>query len=59
MNDAVEKYIKMHMESCDNCGYSKGFHSSFHRMNPKQVKILLICPECGTKYDVKWVLELT
>jgi hypothetical protein len=49
---------------CPACGYTLGFHTSFIRAsaakdNPikstKEVyRVILICPECGARYDVGW-----
>lgn len=38
---------------CPKCGYELGFHSSFLR-DEKGYRIILICPECGARYDVGW-----
>ena len=38
---------------CPQCGYDLGFHSSFLRSD-KGYRIILICPECGARYDVGW-----
>jgi hypothetical protein len=47
---------------CLNCGYDRGFHSSYLNLaagKPDPVKstsklyrIILICPNCGARYDV-------
>jgi predicted RNA-binding Zn-ribbon protein involved in translation (DUF1610 family) len=49
---------------CPDCGYALGFHTSFisinaGRDNPvrstREVwRVILICPECGARYDVGW-----
>jgi hypothetical protein len=38
---------------CPQCGYELGFHSSFLR-SEQGYRIILICPECGARYDVGW-----
>jgi hypothetical protein len=38
---------------CPQCGYELGFHSSFLRSG-EGYRIILICPECGARYDVGW-----
>lgn len=38
---------------CPQCGYELGFHSSFLRSDDGY-RIILICPECGARYDVGW-----
>lgn len=54
---------------CAQCGYERGFHTSFIRVkagNVKPVKptptlyrAILICPECGARYDAGWTCTLT
>ncbi len=38
---------------CPACGYELGFHSSFLRCE-EGYRIILICPDCGARYDVGW-----
>lgn len=40
---------------CPSCGYERGFHSSFLRAGESH-KIILICPNCGARYDVGWMM---
>lgn len=52
------------LHTCPACGYSLGFHTSFvsasaNRNNPVKstrdvYRVILICPECGARYDVGW-----
>ncbi len=49
---------------CPACGYEYGFHTSFINMNAEKdnpvkstrevFRVILICPECGVRYDVGW-----
>jgi len=49
---------------CPACGYALGFHTSFIGMNADEdnpikstrevYRVILICPECGARYDVGW-----
>jgi hypothetical protein len=49
---------------CPACGYELGFHTSFicanaDKENPVKstrevYRVILICPECGARYDVGW-----
>lgn len=41
----------MDFRVCPNCGYKRGFHSSFQKENEK-IKVIFICPECGSAYDL-------
>jgi hypothetical protein len=40
---------------CPKCGYELGFHSSF-LLSEDGYRIILICPECGARYDVGWMM---
>jgi len=40
---------------CPNCGYEKGFHVFFKKVKGK-MKIGLICPHCGSSYDLGWLV---
>jgi uncharacterized protein with PIN domain len=42
---------------CPQCGYELGFHSSFLQ-SVEGYRIILICPECGARYDVGWRMYL-
>ncbi len=54
---------------CPACGYELGFHTSFlklHAGKDSPVKstrevyqVILICPECGARYDVGWRVSFT
>ncbi|MFQ5808412.1 MAG: hypothetical protein ACE5JM_02235 [Armatimonadota bacterium] len=45
-------------EVCPNCGYQTGFHVLLAREDAGEsepnVRILLKCPSCSTRYDVGW-----
>jgi predicted RNA-binding Zn-ribbon protein involved in translation (DUF1610 family) len=55
---------------CPECGYEFGFHTTFLKLNagknPPVIKstrevyrVILLCPECGARYDVGWRVSLT
>ena len=44
--------------TCTVCGYDHGFHVSFRKEPNKSVSIVLICPECGARFDVNWDVAL-
>jgi len=54
---ASEEIVKIELGEefriCPKCGYELGFHSSFQRAE-RGYWIVLICPECGARYDVGW-----
>jgi predicted RNA-binding Zn-ribbon protein involved in translation (DUF1610 family) len=49
---------------CPSCGYELGFHTSFlgtnaDKDNPVKstrevYRVILICPECGARFDIGW-----
>lgn len=56
------------LNKCPNCGYEYGFHSSFLdanascgpikvRTTTRVFRVILICPECGARYDVGWRIQ--
>ena len=55
---------------CPDCGYEFGFHTTFLKLNagknPRVIKstrdvyrVILLCPECGARYDVGWRVSFT
>jgi len=56
--------VENELHTCPACGYERGFHVSFVRADPdrdspgkspqKVHRVILICPECGARYDVGW-----
>lgn len=42
---------------CPACGYERGFHASVLR-DGQGHKIVLICPNCGARYDAGWRAKL-
>jgi hypothetical protein len=61
--------IEDELHVCPACGYELGFHTSFfkpHAGKDSPVKstrevyqVILICPECGARYDVGWRVSFT
>jgi hypothetical protein len=49
---------------CPACGYELGFHTSFLKVRAVKAltvkstrdayMVILLCPECGARYDVGW-----
>ena len=52
------------LHTCPACGYALGFHTSFVNANANHDnpikstretwRVILICPECGARFDVGW-----
>jgi hypothetical protein len=55
--DIRERPPGKEFRKCDNCNYDRGFHSSFLKSDGKY-KVILICPECSTRYDIGWKIDL-
>jgi hypothetical protein len=61
--------VENELHTCPACGYRLGFHTSFvstgtGRDTPVRStrdlwRVILICPECGARYDVGWRVPLT
>ena len=60
--------VQNEFHTCPDCGYDRGFHTSLvsaHankntpvRSTREVYRIILICPECGARYDVGWQVTL-
>ena len=38
---------------CAGCDYQKGFHVSFFpKDDSESLRLVLICPSCGARYDI-------
>jgi hypothetical protein len=44
------------VDTCPMCGYADGFHVSFNG-RVDRINIILICPECHTRFDPHWRME--
>jgi len=62
--------IGSELRACPACGYKLGFHTSFLNSNAGNApvpirstrevyRVILICPECGVRYDVGWKAPLS
>lgn len=56
------------LHACPSCGYSLGFHTSFTSANARDnpikstrevFRVILVCPECGARYDVGWRISFS
>ena len=56
------KKIEGEFRVCPNCGYERGFHTSYLdlaagkpvpvKTTSKLYRVILICPNCGARFDV-------
>jgi hypothetical protein len=64
LKEIISLPVKNELHTCPACGYERGFHASFVMADsdrdtpgksPREVhRVILICPECGARYDVGW-----
>lgn len=60
--------VENELHVCPDCGYALAFHTSFVRAgigkdSPVRTtrdvfRVILICPECGARYDIGWRVPL-
>ncbi len=50
--------LKEEFRICPECGYEFGFHNSFLKNEAGKYQNILICPQCGARYDVGWELSV-
>jgi hypothetical protein len=60
--------VEDELHTCPDCGYTLGFHTSFVstsvsrdtpvRSTREVWRVILICPECGARYDVGWRVSI-
>jgi hypothetical protein len=61
--------VEDELHICPGCGYDNGFHTSFLNANAVKdnpvkstrevFRVILICPECGARYDVGWRISFS
>jgi rubredoxin len=62
----------LELHRCPTCGYEYGFHTSFMSVNAGKdgkenpvkstrelYRVILICPECGARFDVGWRISFS
>jgi hypothetical protein len=64
LKEIVSLPVETEFHTCPACGYMLGFHTSFVkagagrdtpvRSTRDAWRVILICPECGARYDVGW-----
>ncbi len=68
-SDITTLSVEDDLHICPACGYEYGFHTSILNLNAEKDKpvkstrevfrVILICPECGARYDVGWRISFT
>jgi transcription elongation factor Elf1 len=69
IGDITSIKVNEEFHTCPSCGYDLGFHTSFISMNASKdtpvkstrnvLRVILICPECGARFDVGWRVTFT
>ena len=64
LKEIISLPVEDELHTCPDCGYTLGFHTSFVstsasrdtpvRSTREVWRVILICPECGARYDVGW-----
>lgn len=64
LKEIISLPVENELHTCPACGYDRGFHTSFVRAGSNRnspvtsirevFRVILICPECGARYDVGW-----
>jgi len=60
--------IEEEFRICPACGYDRGFHTSLVNMSPGRgnhlkttrevFRVILICPNCGARFDIGWKIPV-
>jgi predicted RNA-binding Zn-ribbon protein involved in translation (DUF1610 family) len=60
--------VENELHVCPDCGYALGFHTSFVRAGIEKntpvrstrevYRVIVICPECGARFDIGWRVPL-
>ena len=54
--EILDLEVKDRTYICPVCGYTDGFHVSFKKDDRDSIKIILICPECHSRFDPGWLI---
>jgi transcription elongation factor Elf1 len=50
--------IQEEFRVCPVCGHDMGFNTSIIQASGKPARVILICPECGARFDLGWEIDL-
>ena len=60
MNQEIQKLnMNESVDTCPVCGYTDGFHASFKVLKGAAMAVILICPQCHTRFDAGWEIKKT
>jgi hypothetical protein len=66
MPEPLKRRVSGLFDTCEKCGYDRGFHYSVTSPQPgaepwlpRRARVLLICPNCAQRYDVGISTEVT
>lgn len=66
MLKTLERRIQDVFEACEKCEYDRGFQIALLKrradagttLGGEKVRVILVCPQCGQRYDVGWSVGL-
>ncbi|MCX6639703.1 MAG: hypothetical protein NTW14_04375 [bacterium] len=59
VSETIKKIeVKDEFRVCPVCGHDSGFSVSLQHLPALRARIILICPECGARFDVDWTIDL-
>ena len=66
MLNTLERRIQDVFEACEQCEYDRGFQIALIKrradagstLGREKLRIILVCPQCGQRYDIGWAVEL-
>ncbi|NLO73538.1 MAG: hypothetical protein GX100_05425 [candidate division WS1 bacterium] len=66
MQKTLERRVLDVFEMCEKCEYDKGFQVALLRrradagttVSKERLRLILICPQCGQRYDIGWAVEV-
>ncbi|MHC4562244.1 MAG: hypothetical protein ACYS8X_05665 [Planctomycetota bacterium] len=45
------------LTACPECDYTDGFHVGFVRNDDGELAIILVCPKCSARFDIRTTLQ--
>jgi hypothetical protein len=66
MLKTLDRRVQDLFETCEKCDYDRGFQVALFKrradagtlLGKDRLRVVLICPQCGQRYDVGWSIEV-
>ena len=66
MLNTLERHVLDVFEACEKCDYDRGFQLALIKrradagttLGKERLRVVLVCPECGQRYDIGWSVEV-